>query len=75
MRQLNGTDLLETLVRQYGVKETIRYYLHQAHGAASRAKVDLSASNTESLAANAQIMISNIEMLHKIISDDKKELK
>lgn len=73
-KSVDDTDLLKLLNGQYGTKPLVQYYLRRAKDAAGRARVALSSQNPYALGAEAQTMITNIEMISKILGDDDRAL-
>lgn len=73
-KPVQDTELIQIMIRQYGVKSTVMYHLRKAKDAAGRARVDLANQNPHSLGANTQQMIDAIEMVYKILGDDENTL-
>jgi hypothetical protein len=73
-RNIDDTDLLKLLNGQYGTKPLVQYYLRRAKDAAGRARVALSSQNPYALGAEAQTMITNIEMIARVLGDDDRTL-
>lgn len=73
-KAINNTELIKLLDGRYGTKALVQYYLKQAKDAAARARVALTSQNPYALGAEAQTMITNIEMLANILGDDERTL-
>ena len=73
-KEINDTDLVTLLNSQYGTRSLVQYHLRRAKDAAGRARVALTNQNPYALGAEAQTMISQIEMLAKILGDDTRTL-
>lgn len=72
---LGDTEVLKTLVRQYGTKMAVMYYLKRAHNAGQRLKTNIAANNPAAIAADSQSVLDAIDMMHKILGDEKNTLE
>ena len=71
---ISDNDLLKLINSRFGTKVAVMYYLRKAKDAAARAKIELQQQNPHKLGAEAQTMITNVEMIWKILGDDSKQL-
>lgn len=71
---LSDNNILTSTTRLHGLNKTVKHYLKKAREASKRAELDITSQNMYSLSSHTRQMIDAVDMMWRLMGDDKNVL-